>query len=125
MAEQLIKITTCNKIVGEPRLIHEQFKKMKEEMKEVGSILASQVNEDGSMQYATRAHLVEECLDLMTATQTMIQGYLAPKLETSLEEFCDFVKEKNRLRGYVEDAKVVKKATSGKCKNSESLPSNS
>ena len=55
----------------------------------------------------------------------MIQGYLAPKLETSLEEFCDFVKEKNRLRGYVEEAKVVKKATSGKCKNSESLPSNS
>lgn len=125
MAEQLIKITTCNKIVGEPRLIHEQFKKMKEEMKEVGSILASQVNEDGSMQYATRAHLVEECLDLMTATQTMIQGYLAPKLQDNLDEFCDFVKEKNRLRGYVEDAKVVKKATSGKCKNSESLPSNS
>ena len=59
MAEQLIKITTCNKIVGEPRPIHEQFKKMKEETKEVGSILASQVNEDGSMQYATRAHLVE------------------------------------------------------------------
>lgn len=125
MAEQSIKITTCDAIVGEPRLIHEQFKKMQEELKEVGSILSKEVNDDGSMQYATRAHLVEECLDLMTATQTMILGYLAPKLQANLDEFCDFVKEKNRLRGYVEEAKVVKKATTGRCKNSESLPSNS